>query len=71
MSDLRQIRIEKLENLKKSGIHPYPEKFEKTHFCTEAKILENGIKNVALAGRVMMIRGFGKLIFIVFDFLLL
>ncbi|KKP39310.1 MAG: lysyl-tRNA synthetase, lysyl-tRNA synthetase, class II [Candidatus Peregrinibacteria bacterium GW2011_GWF2_33_10] len=65
MSDLRQIRIEKLENLKKSGIHPYPEKFEKTHFCTEAKILENGIKNVALAGRVMMIRGFGKLIFIV------
>ena len=63
MSDLRQIRIAKLENLKKAGIHPYPEKYVKTHQAFLAKNLDNGVKDVSVAGRIVMLRSFGKLMF--------
>ncbi len=61
--DLRQIRLEKLERLKKAGLHPYPERFEKTHSLAKARELALGTENVRVAGRVVANRPAGKLAF--------
>jgi lysyl-tRNA synthetase, class II len=55
-------RIRKLEELKKIGVNPYPEKFEKLQncdLCLKSK-LGNKIKT---AGRLMTKRDIGKIIF--------
>lgn len=69
-------RLEKLERIKKLGINPYPEKFERTHKSQEALVLaekegvreteivlENPVSKVKLCGRMMTYRGHGKLAF--------
>ena len=62
LDELRKVRIEKLELLRKMGIEPYPYAFPRTHRSKD--ILENyeqleGEK-VAIAGRIMSIRRMGK-----------
>ena len=65
-------RIRKIHELRKEGINPYPNKFERTHLAKEIiekhKSLKPGAKSsqkVSVAGRVMSIRDFGKIAFAV------
>lgn len=70
-----QERLDKLEKIKELGFNPYPERFERTHFSSEAiKLGESGVreveeitnenkKDVTLCGRMMFFRSFGKLTF--------
>ena len=62
-SEQEQVRRNKVEEISKV-CNPYPEKFEKTHKLYEAKELEDGTTNVALAGRIIFMRKMGKLSFI-------
>mgnify|MGYP001597903857 FL=1 len=61
--DERQVRLQKLEQIKESGINPYPEKFDKTNSLLEAKSLKEGT-SVSVAGRIMTKREMGKIAFI-------
>ncbi|MGB9824170.1 MAG: lysine--tRNA ligase [Candidatus Hydrothermia bacterium] len=65
MSDEFEIRRQKVYGLRERGIEPYQYHFVKTHYSTEVKenfeTLEN--KEVAIAGRLMTKRVFGKLSF--------
>ncbi len=60
-----KIRIEKLGKIKESGILPYPYKFDCTHKIKDIrKSKEDFIdKEVQFAGRILAIRGHGKVIF--------
>jgi len=62
MSDLRQVRIEKLERLKELGQPPYADRWACTHTTAQAVEAADGEK-VSLAGRLLTIRKFGKLNF--------
>jgi lysyl-tRNA synthetase class 2 len=62
-NDQRAVRIEKIKMLREAGLLPYAERYEKTHTLAEAKALADGTKQVRAAGRVVAIRGFGKLTF--------
>ncbi len=62
-NDQRAVRIDKIKMLRESGVLPYAERFEKTHLLADAKKLADGTKPVRAAGRVIAIRGFGKLTF--------
>ncbi|HUT96446.1 MAG TPA: lysine--tRNA ligase [Candidatus Paceibacterota bacterium] len=61
LEEIRKIRIEKLENLKKAGINAYPAEVLRTHTNKEAindfKKLAN--KRITLVGRVRSIREHG------------
>ncbi|MFD1739228.1 lysine--tRNA ligase [Bacillus salitolerans] len=57
-------RIEKLESLKAFGIQAYPERFAKNYELYQAGNLEDGMTDVKVAGRVISIRHFSKLLFI-------
>lgn len=61
----REVRLKKLEELKRMGINPYPYRFEKTHDAKEIKKEYDKYegKKVKTAGRVIAKRVFGKLIF--------
>lgn len=70
-------RIAKIDKLKEAGINPYPERFERTHFSTEAlalaetdgvretdQIIESGVKEqVTVAGRLLNFREHGRIAF--------
>ena len=62
-NDQRAVRIEKIKLLREAGLLPYAERFEKTHSLAGAKALADGTKQVRVAGRVIALRGFGKLTF--------
>ena len=64
LKEQEQVRHEKLGNLKKAGIHPYPERFEMTHELHQAQGLADGTKGVKVAGRITSLRRMGKLSFI-------
>jgi lysyl-tRNA synthetase class 2 len=64
LSEQEQVRRDKLEKLKKAGIHPYPERFETTHELHEARMLADGTPAVKIAGRITAIRRMGKLSFL-------
>ena len=57
-------RNEKLQKIENYGIHPHPERYETTHEIGDARKLEDGTKNVSLAGRVMSKRKMGKISFL-------
>jgi lysyl-tRNA synthetase class 2 len=59
----RDIRIEKLDELKRQGVIPYKERYERNHSLGETRTLAIGTDGVRIAGRVMTVRSFGKLIF--------
>jgi lysyl-tRNA synthetase class 2 len=60
--DERTMRLERLQNIKKSGVNPYPEKFAKKQSLAEAKGLKEG-SQVQTAGRILTIRSMGKIAF--------
>ena len=57
------VRREKLKEIEKI-CNPYPEKYEVTHDLKEAKALEDGTKDVSIAGRIVFMRKMGKLSFV-------
>lgn len=66
LDQLRQIRIEKLNKLKKLGINPFPADSKRSNSAKEIhdnfKKLEN--KKVVVAGRILSLREHGELVFI-------
>ena len=60
LSEQEIVRREKLKQVER----PYPDKYEATHTITEARELEDGTKNVSIAGRIGFMRKMGKLSFV-------
>jgi lysyl-tRNA synthetase class 2 len=58
----RSNRLAKLENFKKAGIHPYPERFEKLLDVEKALTLSEN-EPVSTAGRIMLFRQMGSITF--------
>ncbi|MBI2626312.1 MAG: lysine--tRNA ligase [Candidatus Nealsonbacteria bacterium] len=71
ISDIKKIRLKKLEQIKKAGINPYPIKTKKTHSIeqalTEFDKLSEAKTEVVLAGRITAIREHGGSAFINID----
>ena len=63
LSEQEIIRRNKLEEIK-NYTNPYPERFEVTNTLLEARSLEDGNKDVSIAGRIVFMRKMGKLIFL-------
>jgi lysyl-tRNA synthetase class 2 len=71
LENLKQVRLKKLENLKKAGINPYPAEVLRTHTNKEAldafdRLVApakgesaSGGKKITLVGRIRSIRGHG------------
>ena len=57
------VRRGKLEEIKKV-CNPYPEKYVKTHSLKDAALLDDGVTDVKVAGRIVFARKMGKLSFI-------
>src|SRR3989339_240471 len=62
INDEREIRLNKLSEIKGGGINPYPAKTDRTHSVSEALEVKEG-GEVSIAGRLMMKRDMGKLTF--------
>ena len=75
-NQLRSERLNKLKKIKDLGINPYPEKYERSHFSSEAidfansntlrvvdEILKENKNNIRMCGRMLTLRSFGKLNF--------
>lgn len=67
LKDYRDERLRKLDELKALGVNPYPAEAHRTHYAQDIVSQFNELENkdVTVAGRVMAIRKFGKLGFIV------
>lgn len=67
LKDFRDERLRKLEDLKKLGFNPYPADAHRTHNAGEvvADFEKLQGKTATVAGRIIAIRKFGKLAFIV------
>jgi lysyl-tRNA synthetase, class II len=67
LKDYRDERLRKLEELKKLGVNPYPAQSERTHtlgqITAEFDTLQG--QEVSVVGRVVNIRKFGKIAFVV------
>jgi lysyl-tRNA synthetase class 2 len=67
IEELRKVRIQKLEQLKKQGIDPYPVESHRTHTVGQAvekfEKLQSSKEEITLVGRIKSIRIHGKLIF--------
>ena len=69
---MRQIRVEKLATMKEAGVEPFEYTFDTSHtWQALAELYNNRLENgeedetvdVAVAGRIMLRRVFGKLAF--------
>jgi len=69
IEELRDARLLKINKLKEAGMNPYPSSVPRTCSIKEVKesfeILEKEGKNISVAGRVMIVRGQGAILFIV------
>jgi lysyl-tRNA synthetase class 2 len=71
IEELRDARLEKIKLLKKAGMDPYPAFVPRDYSITEVKnsfdkiLPESEEKNISIAGRVMIVRGQGAILFIV------
>ena len=63
LSEQELIRREKLGSISEY-CNPYPDKFDRTHKLIEARTLEDGTKDVSVAGRIVFMRKMGKLSFV-------
>lgn len=63
IQELEEVRRQKLEFVREQQ-NPYPERFPITHELMEAIKLEDGTKEVSVAGRILSIRKMGKLCFV-------
>src|SRR5574344_2273906 len=57
------VRRETLDNLSKI-VNPYPERFETNYELKDAMNLEDGVTNVRVAGRIVLMRKMGKMAFL-------
>ena len=64
VKELMQARNEKLQKIEQYGINPHPERYEITHEIGAARLLEDGTKNISIAGRIMSKRKMGKIAFL-------
>jgi lysyl-tRNA synthetase class 2 len=67
LKELRSERLRKLEELKKLGINPYPSKAVRTHKLKEISDSFEALEGqeVSVVGRIINIRKFGKIAFVV------
>src|SRR5690606_491155 len=67
LKDFRDERLRKLADLKELGFNPYPAESHRTHYAGDVKQQFDSLEGqgVTVAGRIMGIRKFGKLAFIV------
>lgn len=63
LTEQELVRREKLEEIK-NYTNPYPERFPVTNTLLSARNLEDGTKDVSIAGRIVFMRKMGKLSFI-------
>ena len=65
LKELRNVRIEKLNTLRSMGIDPYPAVSFKDTLCSkiEEEFDKLHTKTVTVSGRIMSLRGHGKLLF--------
>ena len=62
-SEQETVRRNKVNEIK-NMCNLYPDKFERTHTLKEASVLEDGTKDVSVAGRIVFARKMGKLSFV-------
>ncbi|OED34331.1 lysine--tRNA ligase [PVC group bacterium (ex Bugula neritina AB1)] len=63
MSEIRDVRIKKRQELMDAGMNPYGKKFLKTHTIESfLKVFEKDLE-VSLTGRMVLLRGHGKTLF--------
>ena len=62
-NEQEKVRIEKVDKIRET-VNPYPERYEKTHSLKEARLLEDGVTDVRIAGRIVFARKMGKLSFV-------
>lgn len=62
---LKEVRLEKLELLKRAGMEPYPARADRDMTLAEAKTQfeDLGGKTLSLSGRIMAVRGQGAILF--------
>jgi lysyl-tRNA synthetase, class II len=71
IEELRTVRLEKIALLKNAGMNPYPSTVPRDYSIAEVKqsfdtlAPQSEHKNISIAGRVMIIRGQGAILFIV------
>ena len=63
LSEQEIVRRDKLNEIK-NFCNPYPDSFKRTHTLGEAKLLEDGTKDVSVCGRATFLRKMGKLSFV-------
>jgi lysyl-tRNA synthetase class 2 len=67
LDELRKARLEKMENLVKAGVWPYPLTTKRTHTVNEVFLdwdnLEKNLVEVVVAGRIKSMRGHGGMVF--------
>ncbi len=63
LSEQEIVRREKIEKIREYT-NPYPERFETTHSLKDVRNLEDGTKDIKVAGRIVLMRKMGKLSFL-------
>lgn len=61
LEELKKTRLQKLEEIRKLGLNPYPAKSQRKQKITEALVMTG--QEVSVAGRIMAIRGHGGIRF--------
>src|SRR3989344_9526338 len=68
LDEIRNTKIKKVEELRKSGIDPYPAVSLRTHSIVEAinnfDAWSESQKEIVLAGRIMALRNMGAMVFL-------
>lgn len=68
VTELKEVRLQKINLLKQSGIDPYPVSVYRSHYISDLienfEFLSKSNETVSIIGRVMSMRGQGALIFI-------
>lgn len=71
LEEIREARLKKIELLKEKGINPYPTTTHRDMTLSEAssqfETLSTSGKSINLVGRILSIRGQGKIVFFDFD----
>ncbi len=63
LTEQEQVRRDKIEKIREF-CNPYPERYEITHELKDAKLLEDGVTGVSVAGRIVFMRKMGKMSFL-------
>ncbi|MDD3241252.1 MAG: lysine--tRNA ligase [Bacilli bacterium] len=63
LTEQELVRREKVSKIKEN-CNPYPERYVITHELCDAKLLEDGVNNVSVAGRIVLMRKMGKMSFL-------